>query len=120
MSEERAKPLRKQIDDKVIDARNEIIVQGTNAFVLGRQVVLVSIGLTVLGIEQVQALLRQAVERGEVVESDAQQLIDSKRRHLAEGTTANISSRLAGLLNKVPGVSIAYAVKQSDRKGEQV
>ena len=30
------------------------------------------------------------------------------RRQLAEGTTSNLSSPLAALLNRVPGVSIAY------------
>lgn len=119
MSEEQATPLHKQIGDKVIDARNEVIVQATNAFLLGRQVALVSLGLTVLGVEQIQTVFRQAAERGEVLESDAQRMIDTKRHQLAEGTTANISSRLAGLLNKVPGVSIAYEVKQSDSKEEQ-
>src|SRR5512137_135986 len=101
-----ATSLRKQIDDKVIDARNEIIVQATNAFLLGRQVVLVSLGLTVLGVEQTHALLQQAVKRGEVLESEAQQMLDDRRRQLAEGTTARISSRLAALLNQVPGVNI--------------
>ena len=108
MSEEQAPSLRRQIDDKVIDARNEIIVQATNAFLLGRQVALVSLGLTVLGVEQTHALLQQAVKRGEVLESEAQQMLDARRRQLAEGTTANISSRLAALLNQVPGVNIAY------------
>ena len=71
MSEEQAPSLRKQIDDKVIDARNEIIVQATNAVLLGRQVVLVSLGLTVLGVEQIQALLQPAVARGEVLDREA-------------------------------------------------
>ena len=66
MSEEQTPSLRQQIDDKVIDARNEVIMQATNAFLLGRQVALVSLGITFLGIEQIQALFQQAVTRGEV------------------------------------------------------
>ena len=112
MSEVQAAPLRQQIDDKVIDVRNEVIMQATNAFLLGRQVVLVSLGLAALTVEQSHALLQQAVTRGEVVESDAQQVIEDLRRQLAEGTTSHISSGLAGLLNKLPGVNIAY--KASD------
>jgi len=108
MSEEQTPSLRQQIDDKVIDARNEVIMQATNAFLLGRQVALVSLGITFLGIEQIQALFQQAVTRGEVVESDAQQMIEDLQRQLSEGTTSHISSGLAGLLNKVPGVQVAY------------
>ena len=85
MSTEQATSLRKQIDDKVIDARNEVIMLATNAFLLGRQVVLVSLGLTVLGVEQTHALFRQAVARGEEVESEAQQMLDTRRRQLQTG-----------------------------------
>ena len=118
MSEEQTPSLRQQIDDKVIDARNEVIMQATNAFLLGRQVALVSLGLTVLGVEQVQAIFQQAVTRGEVVESDAQQMIEDLQRQLAEGTTSHISSGLAGLLNKLPGVNIAYKAPDAPAQSE--
>jgi hypothetical protein len=50
-----------------------------------------------------------------VLESDAKRMVDNQRRQLAEGTTSHISSGLAGLLNKVPGVRIAYqAPAQND------
>ena len=119
MSEEQAPSLRQQIDDKVIDARNEVIMQATNAFLLGRQVVLVSLGLTALGVEQTHALLQQAVTRGEVVESDAQQTITRLRQQLGEGTTSAISSGLAGLFNKVPGVRIAYEAQSHPARARQ-
>ena len=119
MSEEQATSLRQQLDDKVIDARNEVIMQATNGFLVGRQVVLVSLGLTVLGVEHVQALFQQAVARGEVVESDAQQMLDDLQRQLAEGTTSHISSGLAGLLNKVPGVNIAYKAPDAPAQSEE-
>ena len=64
MNKENQKSLRQQVDETVIDVRNEIIVQGTNAFLLGRQLVLTGIGLTFLGVDQVQALVQQAVARG--------------------------------------------------------
>lgn len=118
MSEEQAPSLRQQIDDKVIDARNEVIMQATNGFLLGRQVVLVSLGLTVLGVEQVQALFQQAVARGERAESDARQMLDDLRHQLAQGTTSHISSGLAGLLNKLPGVNIAYKAPDAPVQSE--
>ena len=119
MSDEQTTSLRQQIDDKVIDARNEVIMQATNAFLLGRQVVLTGVGMTCLGIEQVQALFQQAVTRGEVVESDAQQMIEDLRRQLADGTTSQISSGLAGLLNKVPGVNIVYKAPDAPAQSEE-
>ncbi len=118
MSDEQATSLRQQFDDKVVDARNEVIMQATNGFLVGRQVVLVSLGLTVLGVEHVQALFQQAVARGEVVESDAQQMLDDLQRQLAEGTTSHISSGLAGLLNKLPGVNIAYKAPDAAAQSE--
>jgi hypothetical protein len=108
MSEEQKKSPRQQLDDALVDARNEVIVQATNAFLLGRQVVLTGVGMAFLGVDQVQALLKQAVERGEVAESDVQQTVEELRHRLAEGTTSAVSSELATLLNKLPGVSIAY------------
>lgn len=108
MSEEQKEPPRKPVKDAVVDVRNEVIVQATNAFLLGRQVVLTGVGMAFLGVDQIQALFQQAVERGEVAESDAQQTIARLRRQLGESTTSKISSPLAALLNKVPGVSIAY------------
>ena len=119
MSDEQATSLRQQLDDKVIDARNEVIMQATNAFLLGRQVVLTGVGMTCLGIEQVQALFQQAVTRGEVVESDTQQMIEDLRRQLADGTTSQFSSGLAGLLNKVPGVNIAYKAPDAPAQSEE-
>ena len=118
MSEEQTPSLRQQIDDKVIDARNEVIMQATNVFLLGRQVVLVGLGMTFLGIEQAQALFQQAVDRGEVVESDAQQMLDDLQRQLADGTTSNISSGLAGVLNKLPSVNIAYKAPDAPAPNE--
>ena len=87
MSEEQTPSLRQQIDDKVIDARNEVIMRATNGFLLGRQVALVSLGFTVLGIEQIQTFFQQAIARGEVVESDAQKMIDGAARRIAEVST---------------------------------
>ena len=119
MRDGQATSLRQQLEDKVIDARNEVIMQATNAFLLGRQVVLTGVGMTCLGIEQVQALFQQAVTRGEVVGSDAQQMIEDLRRQLADGTTSHISSGLAGLLNKVPGVNIAYKAPDAPAQSEE-
>ena len=120
VNEEQEKSLRQQIDDAVIELRNEVIVQGTNTFLLARQLVLTGLGLTFLGLDQIQALLQEAVERGEIVESDAQERIEKLRKEMAEGTTAAISSRLSAILNKAPGINVTYkAPAESDPPSAQ-
>ena len=120
MNKENQKPLRQQVDETVIDVRNEIIVQGTNAFLLGRQLVLTGIGLTFLGVDQVQALVQHAVARGEIVEKDIQSRVTGVGRNVADGTTSAISTHLASALNRIPGVSVSYSSdsKQDHSKEE--
>ena len=73
MGDEQARSLRQQIDDTVIDARNELIMQCTNAFLFGRQCTLIGLGLTFMAADQVHALAQRAIERGEVAQNDMQQ-----------------------------------------------
>lgn len=108
MSEEQEKSLRQQIDDTVIDVRNELIMQGTNAFLFGRQCVLIGLGLTFMAADQIQAFAQQAIERGEIAQNDVQQRLGKMSHEVVDGTTAAVSTRLSALLNKAPGVSIAY------------
>lgn len=103
MNEEQEKSLRQQIDDTVIDVRNELIMQGTNAFLFGRQCVLIGLGLTFIAVDQIQAFAQQAIERGEIAEKNTQQRLEKIRLEVVDGTTGVISTRLSALLNKAPG-----------------
>lgn len=108
MGEESEKSLRQQIDDTVIDVRNELIMQGTNAFLFGRQCALIGLGLTFMAADQLHAFAQQAIERGEIAQSDMHQRLDKAQHELVDGATAAVSTRLSTLLNKAPGVSVTY------------
>lgn len=108
MTVEPEKSLRQHIDDTVIDVRNELIMQGTNAFLFGRQCVLIGLGLTFMAADRLQAVAQQAIERGEIAHNDMHQRLDKLHHEVVGGTTAAVSTRLSALLNKAPGVSATY------------
>ncbi len=108
MTVEPEKSLRQHIDDTVIDVRNELIMQGTNVFLFGRQCVLIGLGLTFMAADRLQAVAQQAIERGEIAENDVQQRLGKVHHEVVDGATAAVSTRLSALLNKAPGVSVAY------------
>jgi hypothetical protein len=110
MNEEPENPLGRQLAEPVAEECSEMMAQGTNAFDLGRRVLLTSLGMAVLGSDELQTLFQRSVERGEQVQHDAQKTISGLGRQAADGTTSAISSRVAALLNKLPGVSITYKV----------
>lgn len=78
------KPLRDQLNDKLVDVRNEAIVQAANLYLFGRKALLASIGLGALSLDAVQSLLERAVERGEIAESDAQAMLKRMQQHGAD------------------------------------
>ena len=71
--------LKEQLDELVINVRNEAIVQTANLYILGRQALLAGIGLGALTLEAAQALLQRAVERGEIAEADAEAMLARMR-----------------------------------------
>jgi hypothetical protein len=117
--ENEAQSMRQQVDQKLVDLRNEAIVQAATAYDLGHRVVRTSVGTVFLGVDQVTALFQRAAERGEKVEIDVQQSVDALRQRATQTasnarseastrSTAAVSSGVASLLNKLPGVSIVY------------
>jgi hypothetical protein len=63
---------KQQLDEMLVNVRNEAIVQAANLYIFGRQALLLGIGMGALTIDAAQALLQRAVERGEIAEADAQ------------------------------------------------
>jgi hypothetical protein len=108
MRDEPEKSLRQQIDDTIIDVRNELIMQGTNAFLFGRQCALIGLGLTFMAADQLHAFAQHAIDRGEIAQGNLQQRLDKVHHEVVDGATAAVSTRLSALLNKAPGVSVAY------------
>ncbi len=76
MSEESTeKSLQDQLKGRAIDLRNEAIVQSANLYLLGRKVLLASLGTAALTTEEAAGILNKLVERGELAEADAKKLL---------------------------------------------
>jgi polyhydroxyalkanoate synthesis regulator phasin len=68
-------PLRQQVDELLINARNEAIIQTANLYLFGQKALRAGLGFGMLTLEAGQELLQRAVERGEIAESDAQAVL---------------------------------------------
>jgi len=89
------------MNDVMIDVRNEAIVQSANVLLLAHKAVLVGLGATMLGVDNVQAFARRAVERGESAEAESQKLAsDVQQQALARVRTAD-QTRIALTENAV-------------------
>lgn len=72
----------KSLNDRMVDVRNELIVQGANAYLLARKTLLIGVGLVALGMDEAGAVAERAAERGEIVESDTQSTLSDIRSRL--------------------------------------
>ena len=92
MGKETNRSIQDQVNDMVIDVRNEVIVQSANLYLLVRRVLLASIGAMALSAEEVSELLARLAERGEIAEADMQKLLAeiraASRKREAELTKA--------------------------------
>ena len=72
------------MDDKLIDLRNELIMQGVNVYLLARKAAMIGIGTAVVMAQEAQQFAEHAAEQGEIVSEDVgQQLDEVKQRILA-------------------------------------
>ncbi|MFN3333423.1 MAG: phasin family protein [Caldilinea sp.] len=79
MAKEEKKGIGEQAKDAVIDARNELIVQSANLYILVRKVLLSSLGAIALSVDEANEVLAKLVERGEVAEADLQKMLNELR-----------------------------------------
>lgn len=79
MAKEEKKGIGEQAKDVVIDARNELIVQSANLYILVRKVLLSSLGAVALSMDEANEVLAKLVERGEVAEADLQKMLNELR-----------------------------------------
>lgn len=77
--EQNVEQLKEQLDELLINVRNEAIVQTANLYILGRQALLAGLGIGALTLEAAQAFLQRAVERGEIAEADAEVMLTRMR-----------------------------------------
>jgi hypothetical protein len=78
--EQKEDQLKEQLDELLINVRNEAITQAANFYIFGRQALLAGLGIGVLTIEAAQAFMQRAVERGEIAEADAQAVLERMRQ----------------------------------------
>lgn len=76
----------------------------SDAYVVGRRVALAGLGVIFIGVDQVQGLFVRATKRGQLMEADMQREFAAA----SERSTEAMSTGLASLLNRFPGVRIAY------------
>ena len=70
----------RSLQDRLVDLRNDAIIQAANLYIFGRNVVLAGVGVAALAKDQADVTLQRCVERGEMVETDAQQALDGYRQ----------------------------------------
>ncbi len=97
MAKEEKKGIGEQAKDAVIDARNELIVQSANLYILVRKVLLSSLGAVALSVEEANEVLAKLVERGEVAEADLQKMLNELRaqRERSEAEAAKTRDELS-------------------------
>ena len=134
MSEQEAPSPQQWASETVINVRNEAIVQTANVYLLGRHIVLTGVGMTFLGVDAVLTFVRRAVDRGEIVEADAQKMAadlqqqahdrvnaaDQARVELTEKATAALFGNANGILKRlgVPEMKVAFPSKPAQASGE--
>jgi polyhydroxyalkanoate synthesis regulator phasin len=98
-----------QLKEAWINLRNELIVQAANVYIVGRQAALAGIGLAALSADEAQALARQAFERGEIAESDAQAAAREIADRIQQRAAAMDEARVE--LTEKAGVALEENVK---------
>lgn len=120
MAEEQNRSLLpEQLNEKLINLRNEAIVQAANLIIMGQKALHLGIGVVALTKDEVSELLTRMVERGEVAEADIQKTVnelverirargqatDAELQEFAQKATVVLQENLRTLLEqvKLPG-----------------
>lgn len=116
-----------QVNDPIVDMRNEAIVQTANLYLFGRQVVRTSVGMAALAAGAAQAFVQRAADRGAVMEADSHKLaadlqhrasdrakaLNDERIEKTEQVTAALLENANGILKRigVPEMKVVFPVK---------
>jgi len=94
MADEQERPNpTEQLNEMLINARNELIMQAANLFMFGQKAVHLGLGAAALTKDEISELLTRMVERGEIAESDIQKNVDAvveRVRARGEATDAEL------------------------------
>jgi polyhydroxyalkanoate synthesis regulator phasin len=94
MTEAESRDLRQQVDEMVVNVRNELIVQAATLVMAGQQAFRTGLGLAALSADETRALLQQATERGEITEEDMRKSLADLRRQAHEQAQALDKTRI--------------------------
>lgn len=72
----------------VIDVQNEAVTESANLFLAARRLLLASLGAVALSIDEANDFVDKLVARGEVAESETQDLLKELRTRMAEKRAA--------------------------------
>jgi len=81
------------LQDRLVDLRNDAIIQAANLYLLGRNAMLAGMGAAALAKDQAGAVLERCVERGEMAEADVQKLFDNYRQGVEDQMKAADAAR---------------------------
>lgn len=119
-----------QLNELLVNARNEAIVQAANLIMMGQKALHLGIGAVALTKDEVTELLTRMIERGEIAESDIQknvndlvervrargQATDAELQEFAQKATVVLKENLRTILEqlKLPGgQSVEEIVRQT-------
>jgi polyhydroxyalkanoate synthesis regulator phasin len=94
MPDTEARDLRQQVDEMVVNVRNEFIVQAATLVIAGQQAFRAGLGLAALSADETRALLQQATERGEIAEDDMRKSVADLRQQAHEQAQALDKTRV--------------------------
>ncbi len=117
MAEEQQPDMREQLNEMMINARNEAIMQAANLVMLGQKAVHLGLGAAALTKDEATALLTRMVERGEIAEGDIQKNVnvlvervrargeasDAEIQEFAQKATVVLKENVRTILATVPG-----------------
>ncbi len=128
MSDTQQPDMREQLNEMMLNARNEAIVQAANLFMLGQKAVHLGLGAVALTKDEASELLTRMVERGEIAEGDIQKNVntlvervrargeasDAEIQEFAQKATVVLKENVRTILATVPGgQNIEGALRQA-------
>ncbi|MCS6826370.1 MAG: hypothetical protein NZ553_07135 [Caldilinea sp.] len=138
MTEEQNRSLLpEQLNEMLLNLRNEAIVQAANLILMGQKALHLGIGALALTKDEISELLTRMIERGEIAEADIQKTVnelverlrargqatDAELQEFAQKATVVLRENLRTILEQVKlpgGTTLEDLLKQSgeDRRSE--
>ncbi len=93
MTDEERFDLRDELNERLVDVRNDLIIQGANLYLLARKATLIGLGAAATAMDEAGAILERFEDRGEVANDDIQAEVNSVRTRLERRAEAANQAR---------------------------